>query len=56
MYKELNKDNKYEYTLRLNENNDIVILGLGFIKVSNAENIKIYSKYNLEIFTRKNLI
>lgn len=55
-YKEINKDNKYEYTLRLDENNDIVILGLGFIKANNAEKIKIYSKYKLEIFTRKNLI
>lgn len=55
-YKELNKDNLKEYTLRINENNDIVILGLGFIKTTNPETIKIYSKYDLEIYTRKSLI
>jgi len=55
-YKELNKDNLYEYTIRISENNDIVILGLGFIKTTNSETIKIYSKYNLEIYARKSLI
>ena len=55
-YKELNKDDLKEYTLRINENNDIVVLGLGFIKTTNSETIKIYSKYNLEIYTRKSLI
>ena len=55
-YKELNKDNLYEYIIRINENNDIVILGLGFIKTTNSETIKIYSKYNLEIYARKSLI
>ena len=55
-YKELNKENLKEYTLRISEFNDIVILGLGFIKTTNAETIKIYSKYDLEIYTRKSLI
>ena len=55
-YKELNKEKLKEYTLRINEFNDIVILGLGFIKTTNAETIKIYSKYNLEIYARKSLI
>lgn len=55
-YKELNKDDLKEYTLRINENNDIVVLGLGFIKTTNSETIKIHSKYNLEIYTRKSLI
>ena len=41
---------------KINENNDIVILGLGFIKTTNPETIKIYSKYDLEIYTRKSLI
>ena len=40
----------------MTKNNDIVILGLGFIKTTNPETIKIYSKYDLEIYTRKSLI
>ena len=51
---ELNKQNSYD--IKANNNEDIVINGLGFIKCTKSSNVKIYSKYNLDVFTRKSLV
>lgn len=61
---ELNIDRKYkddnelliEKTIRVKKNQDIVINGLGFIKATNDEVIKINSKYDCLIYTRDSLI
>jgi len=61
---ELNIDRKYkdnnelliEKIVRVKKNQDIVINGLGFIKATNDEVIKIYLKYDCLIYTRDSLI
>lgn len=61
---ELNIDRKYgnsekleyEKIIRVKHNQDIVISGLGFIKVTNDEVIKISCKYDCLIYTRDSLI
>lgn len=49
---------EYSYLkeIEVDSNQDIVISGLGFIKVSKKEKIKIYTKYNMDIYTRDSLI
>ena len=54
-YKE-KQDNDKETTLNVKENEDIVISGLGFIKVTKEETIKIYTKDNIDVYIRKSLI
>ena len=50
---DLNKAEKIEYSV---ENEDIVISGLGFIKIKKAAKVDIYHLPNLKIFKRKSLI
>ena len=42
--------------VRVKENEDIVILGLGFIKVGKPETITVYTLKNVSVYTRKSLI
>lgn len=51
-----NKKLKIEKIIRVKKNQDIVISGLGFIKVTNDEVIKIYSENDYLIYTRDSLI
>lgn len=45
-----------KYELLVEDDNDIVIQGLGFIKLTNKCNITIYTKEGVRVFVRKNLI
>lgn len=45
-----------KHVLELEEDSDIVIQGLGFIKVTNKSTVVIYSKEGVRVFVRKNLI
>lgn len=51
-----NKKLKIEKIIRVKKNQDIVISGLGFIKATNDEVIKIYSENDYLIYTRDSLI
>jgi len=52
-----NKTNELvKQTIKVNDNQDIVIKGLGFIKVTNADIIDIYTIEGVEIYTRESLI
>ena len=42
--------------IRVKEGEDIVISGLGFIKVSNSDTINIYTLKGINVYTRKSLI
>ena len=42
--------------IRVKEGEDIVISGLGFIKVSNSDTINIYTLKGISVYTRKSLI
>ena len=55
-FKEIEKNNLKEHIIRLKNNNDIVISGLGFIKATNDEIIKIYLKDGIDVYTRTSLI
>ena len=56
-FKEVNVDNNYKkYIIDINKECDIVINGLGFISVKKADKITIYSKFDIDIYTRKPLI
>ncbi len=44
------------YLIHVKENEDIVILGLGFIQVSKEETLTIYTLPNVSVYTRKRLI
>lgn len=46
----------YKYEFNDIKNNDIVIEDLGFVKITNSVNIKIYSKYDICLSKRDNLI
>ncbi len=48
--------NLKKYSLDVSDNSDIVIQGLGFIKVTTKTNINIYIKDGIRVFVRKNLI
>lgn len=52
---EPNKNYK-EYVIDVNKESDIVINGLGFISVKKSDQIIIYSKFDIDIYTRKPLI
>jgi len=45
-----------KHELFVKDNNDIVIQGLGFIKVTDKANITLYTKKGVRVFVRKNLI
>jgi hypothetical protein len=45
---------KYIFDVKVRE--DIVINGLGFIKIIYSSNVKIYTNKDIEVFTRKSLI
>lgn len=56
-YKENDKlTNLNKISLDVSENSDIVITGLGFIKVKKAEVIDIYIDKKIKVYTRKSLI
>jgi len=48
--------NLIENIVRVNPNNDIVISGLGFIRVSKKEIIKVYTLENVDVYVRESLI
>ena len=48
--------NLKENIIRVKQDEDIVISGLGFIKVTNNDVIKIYAPEEIDIYTRKILI
>lgn len=48
--------NLQKHELTVGDDNDIVIQGLGFIKVTNKSNITLYTKEGVRVFVRKNLI
>lgn len=45
-----------KHTLNVKENEDIVISGLGFIKVTKSETIDIYTMDNVDVYVRDSLI
>ena len=51
------KKEDYEYTkeITINENEELVINGLGFIRSKNKNKIIISSKYNIKMYTRKKM-
>lgn len=55
-FKEVKNQNFKEHVIRVKEHQDIVILGLGFIKVSNPDTLKIYLLDGVDIYTRTSLI
>ena len=57
IYKDSDKLKDLEkHELLVDDDNDIVIQGLGFIKVTNKTNIVLYTKKGVRVFIRKNLI
>ena len=48
--------NLKKYELLVGNDNDIVIQGLGFIKVTNKCSVVLYTKEGVRVFVRKNLI
>lgn len=57
VFKETTKMKDFqERMIRVNQGEDIVISGLGFIRVSHKDAIWIYTKEAVDIYTRKNLI
>ena len=56
-YKETDKlSNKRKITLQVKENNDIVLVGLGFIKVKKSALVTLYVSNNIEISLRDSMI
>lgn len=55
-FKEVKNEKFKEHVIRVKEHQDIVILGLGFIKVSNPDTLKIYLLNGVDIYTRTSLI
>jgi len=49
-------ENLIEHNIEVDSNSDIVIKGLGFIKIKKKTNIKIYTLEGVSIYTRKSLI
>lgn len=57
VFKDTNKLKELKrHELELDDDYDIVIQGLGFIKVTNKSKIVIYTKEGVRVFVRKNLI
>lgn len=55
-YKETDTSNFIPHTFTVKEKQDIVIPGLGFIKVMNSGKITIYVKEQIDVFIRKSFI
>ena len=55
-FKNIKKEELKEHIIRVKDHQDIVILGLGFIKVTNADTLKIHILDGVDIYTRKSLI
>ena len=57
VFKDSNKlKNLKKHELLLEDDSDIVIQGLGFIKITNKSKIILYTKEGVRVFVRKNLI
>lgn len=56
IFNNINIDNMYQNNLCVKDGMDIVIAGLGFIKVSKMANINIYTKHNINVYKRDSLI
>ena len=57
IYKDSGKLNTLEkHVIDVDNDNDIVIQGLGFIKVTDKTSVTIYTKEGVRVFVRKNLI
>lgn len=56
IFKDKEETTLIPHTVCVNANEDIVILGLGFIKVGKSETLTIYTLPNVHVFTRKSLI
>ncbi len=56
MYKEINNNNLKKQILSVPSNHDIVIKGLGFIKIMNKATIEVCVKDNVDVYIRKSLI
>lgn len=55
-FKYIKKQNLKEHIIRVKEHQDIVILGLGFIKTTNQDTLKVYLLDGVDIYTRTSLI
>lgn len=58
-YKRIYKDTKTDlkkHILNVEDNTDIVINGLGFIKIKNKSKVIVYTLKNVSVYTRKSLI
>lgn len=56
-YRQVEKLNNLEkHIIKVEDNNDVVINGLGFIKVKNKTELIIYTLKDVEVFTRRSLI
>lgn len=55
-YKDKDIDNLEDYNIEVNANEDLVIPGLGFIKFTKHESVKINVLKGVEIYTRKSLV
>lgn len=55
-FKDIKKQNLKEHIIRVKEHQDIVILGLGFIKTTNQDTLKVYLLDGVDIYTRTSLI
>jgi len=57
LFKDTNKlKDLKKYELLVEKDSDIVIQGLGFIKIANKSKVTLYTKEGVRIFVRKNLI
>lgn len=55
-FKDIKKQDLKEHIIRVKEHQDIVILGLGFIKTTNQDTLKVYLLDGVDIYTRTSLI
>lgn len=55
-YKEVKNENLVRHIIEINDNEDIVIQGLCFIKVSKKSQIIVYTLKGVDVYTRKSLI
>lgn len=56
VYKKIESNGMKKHVLEVPANNDIVIKGLGFIKVIKAAKVVVYTVENVMVYTRKSLI
>lgn len=55
-FRSISNKNLKEHIIRIKEHQDIVILGLGFIKTSYSDTVKIYLPEGVDVYTRTSLI